>query len=239
MQQVDKNALEEVSEQLEKICAVFETENFLERELFKKFKMKQLNIEESDIMNIKSSTLTPMASNTIYETQEILLNLQDEPAKKVKENQHRGRKIYWISFMKSIATYNANKSFHNELMIDCFEKGDVYKLFYIDVEGRQTALKGYLRLLNIQISTQIVIEHVENMSIILIIIPWITGFNEYSTKSKANGFDTLYPQIQQYFVMETNVHANIKIESCLQPINGEISILEPLPYFLACIGNVT
>ncbi|CAG8656574.1 9202_t:CDS:2, partial [Diversispora eburnea] len=48
-------------------------------------------------------------------------------------------------------------------------------------------------------------------------------------------FDILYPQFQQYFIMETNVHANIKIESCLQTINGEVSILEPLPYFLACI----
>ncbi|RHZ81659.1 hypothetical protein Glove_117g487 [Diversispora epigaea] len=158
----------------------------------------------------------------------------------------------------------ANQSFRDGLMI-VLRKGMSTK----DVEGRQTALKGYLRLLNIHTNSNCNMWTISQLSagssrsfhkqdqnslsfeifrtlrrcfsqqagIRLSLYRGLMALMNIQQNLKPMVFDILYPQFQQYFVMETNVHANIKIESCLQTINGEISILEPLPYFLACISN--
>ncbi|RHZ47332.1 hypothetical protein Glove_585g42 [Diversispora epigaea] len=60
--------VEEVNKQLEKLDYIFIVENL-----------------ENDLFKICTFQLT---TNTIHETQEILLNIQDEPAKEIKDKKY-------------------------------------------------------------------------------------------------------------------------------------------------------
>ncbi|CAG8694609.1 5234_t:CDS:2, partial [Scutellospora calospora] len=42
---------------------------------------------------------------------------------------------------------------------------------------------------------------------------------------------------QQYFELETSIHATILLDSCLNSIDGLTFIIEPLPYLFACMSK--
>ncbi|CAG8493114.1 15166_t:CDS:10 [Cetraspora pellucida] len=56
-------------------------------------------------------------------------------------------------------------------------------------------------------------------------------------------FDILFPHasyfriFQQYFELETSIHATILLDSCLNSVDGSTFIIEPLPYLFSCISK--
>ncbi|CAI2176704.1 14244_t:CDS:10, partial [Funneliformis geosporum] len=156
-----------------------------------------------------------------------------------------------------------NHSLRDGLMV-ILRKG----LFTKELEGRQIALSGYLRLLKMPAAN--------NRR--LCVIPQMRMSNSNDLFDNQNSlsfeilgnlrkcfsqqpqlrlslyegllelmdvhqhlnpiiFDILYPHFQQFFEQGSSLYATVHIESCIETLNGEPHIVEPLPYLLICLSK--
>ncbi|CAG8485772.1 7895_t:CDS:10 [Dentiscutata heterogama] len=149
-----------------------------------------------------------------------------------------------------------NKSFRDGLML-VLRKGMSTK----DMEGRQNALAGYLQLLRITTIKGLDVQTMSQMPMssskslskqdqnslffeILRILRRCFSQQPQIRLSLYQGLIDLMdaepnikPIFQQYFELETSIHATILLDSCLNSVDGSTFIVEPLPYLFSCMSK--
>ncbi|GBC07259.1 hypothetical protein RclHR1_07340005 [Rhizophagus clarus] len=157
-----------------------------------------------------------------------------------------------------------NQSLRDGLMV-ILRKG----LFTKELEGRQIALIGYLRLLkmpamhnreicpkpqmpsDVMLSdnrTALSFEIIGNLRKCFSQQPQLRltlyeGLLELMDIHQCGNpiipiiFDILYSHFQKFFEQRSSLYATVHIENCIETLNGEPYILEPLPYLLVCLSK--
>ncbi|CAG8548944.1 1682_t:CDS:10 [Funneliformis mosseae] len=147
-----------------------------------------------------------------------------------------------------------NQSLRDGLMV-ILRKG----LFTKELEGRQIALSGYLRLLkmpsakNRRICSNDLLDNQNSLSFEILgnlrkcfsqqpqlrlsLYEGLLEMMDVHQHLNPIIFDILYPHFQQFFEQGSSLYATVHIESCIETLNGEPHIVEPLPYLLICLSK--
>ncbi|RIA87302.1 FANCI solenoid 2-domain-containing protein [Glomus cerebriforme] len=160
-----------------------------------------------------------------------------------------------------------NQSLLDGLMV-ILRKG----LFTKELEGRQIALAGYLRLLKMPATNNREICSMPQMSMSSSnVLPSnnlstlsfeiignlrkcfsqqpqlrlslyeglleLMDVRQYANPIIPIIFDILYSHFQKFFELGSSLYATVHIENCIETLNGEPHIVEPLPYLLVCLSK--